>query len=314
MFLCLPATRFGAVCIAFGVGIAAESALAEPIAYAINSDSYSASIHDHLLRVDLATGQFEDIGSIVLGSQPTPFQDTEGLALDTANQLWAVDDATKTFFRIDRESRAASIVGGRFGNLGLPTGITAGLDLGLTFTCDGSALMSGEVSKTLYRIALDTGKATPVGGAGMLGYKITDLAVYGPALYGLGSEGDEGLYSIDPETGRATPIGDFAADLHFNDGGLGFDSQGQLWAIVETGGGSPSRIFRVDKFTGRETLVSTTTPGIESLALTPPQCSQSSEGTEPAKIPTSSAGGLWLLLLGIFLLGGLALRRLAVPG
>lgn len=304
------AARCRVICMVFGLWAAAGHAVADPLAYAINSDSFSEATHDHLLRVDLATGQFEDIGSIVLGSQPTPFQDAEGLALDPANQLWAVDDATKTFFRIDLASRAASIVGGQLGNLGLATGITAGLDLGLTFTCDGSALMSGEVSKTLYRIALNTGRATPVGGVGMLGYKITDLAVYGTALYGLGSEGDEGLYSIDLQSGRATPIGDFAANIRFSDGGLGFDTQGQLWAIVEDGGSSPSRIFRVDRFTGRETLAGTTTPGIESLAVTPPQCSASNEGAGPPEIPTSSTGGLAFLSLGILMLGGLALRRI----
>ena len=286
-----------------------QPAVAEPLAYAINSDSFSESLHDHVLRVDLATGAFEDIGPIRLGSAVAPFLDAEGLALDPAGQLWAVDDGTKTFFRIDLDTVRAAIPGSQIGNLGLPTGITAGLDLGLTFACDGSAFMSGEVSKTLYRIDPINGRATPVGAIGALGYKITDLAVYGDLLIGLGSEGDEGIYSIDRANGTALPIGDFSATARFNDGGIGFDTDGQLWAIVEEGGAVPSRVYRIDLASGRETLINTSTPGIESLALTPPQCPVAAEPL-PLEVPAIASTSVGMLILAVALLGILALTRI----
>ncbi len=281
---------------------------AEPLGYVINSDSFSEALHDHVLEVDLATGQFQDKGAIRLGTAATPFQDVEGLALDAEGRLWAVDDATKTFFGIDAITRNAAIPGNQLGNLSLPTGITAGLDLGLTFTCAGTALMSGEVNKTLYQIDVATGRATPIGGIGAMGFKITDIAVYGDTVLGLGSEGDEGLYFIDVRTGRAQPIGDFVPSLHFSDGGLGFDTDGQLWAIVEDGGSVPSRVFRIDHLTGRETLVSTTTPGIESLALTPPQCA-SMGGFLPVEVPANQPFALWLLTILLVVLGMPLIRR-----
>ncbi len=281
---------------------------AEPLGYVINSDSFSETLHDHVLEVDLATGQFQDKGAIRLGTAVTPFQDAEGLALDAAGRLWAVDDATKTFFSIDATSRNAAIPGSQLGNLGLPTGITAGLDLGLTFTCAGTALMSGEVNKTLYQIDVATGRATPIGGIGALGFKITDIAVHGDTIFGLGSEGDEGLYLIDVRTGRAQPIGDFTPSVRFSDGGLGFDTNGRLWAIVEDGGSVPSRIFRIDHLTGRETLVSTTTPGIESLALTPPQCA-SIGGLLPVEVPANEPFAVRLLTILMVAFGMVVVRR-----
>jgi hypothetical protein len=295
------------VCLLVGV-LAVGSVAAEPLAYAINSDSFSETLHDHVLEVDLATGQFRDTGAIHLGAAVTPFQDAEGLALDPDGQLWAVDDATKTYFRIDAGTRNAGIPGNQLGNLGLPTGITAGLDLGLTFTCSGTVLMSGEINKTLYRIDPSTGRATPVGGVGALGYKITDLAVYGDSVLGLGSEGDEGLYYIDVVTGHARPIGDFSPSLHFSDGGLGFDTEGQLWAIVEDGGSVPSKILRIDHLTGHETLVATTTPGIESLAVTAPQC-PTVGGFLPIEVPASEPVGLWLLIVSMLGFGMALIKR-----
>lgn len=294
--------------VAYG-SLAFQSAVAEPLAYAINSDSFSESLHDHVLRVDLATGEFEDIGSMRLGGAVAPFLDTEGLALDLDGQLWAVDDGTKTFFRIDTTTRAAAIPGNQIGNLGLPTGITAGLDLGLTFACDGEVFMSGEVSRTLYRIDPSNGRATPVGSLGALGFKITDLAVYGDLLIGLGSEGDEGVYAIDRVSGTAQPIGDFSSSVRFNDGGIGFDAQGQLWAIVEEGGAVPSRIYRIDLATGRETLVTTSTPGIESLAVTPPQCPVGPEPL-PLEVPAVASTPLGILMLVVVLVGLVALTRM----
>jgi streptogramin lyase len=285
-----------------------QSAGAEPLAYAINSDSFSESQHDHLLRVDLATGEFEDMGSLRLGSAAAPFLDAEGLALDPEGQLWAVDDGTKTFFRIDIATLRAAIPGSQIGNLGLPTGITAGLDLGLTFACDGTAFMSGEVSKTLYRLDPSSGRATPIGALGALGYKITDLAVYGDLMVGLGSEGDEGIYSIDRVSGTALPIGNFSDTARFNDGGIGFDADGRLWAVVEEGGAVPSRVYRIDLATGRENLISPTTPGIESLALTPPQCPAAAEPL-PQEVSALGSKSVGMLILGFALLGIVALTR-----
>lgn len=66
-----------------------------------------------------------------------------------------------------------------------------------------------------------------------------------------------------------------------------------------------TEVFALD---GHETLVATTTPGIESLALTPPQC-PSVGGLLPVEVPASEPVGLWLLIVSMLGFGMAIIKR-----
>lgn len=271
------------------LALAAGAASAEPFGYTVNSDGVSDASADRLLRINLSTGTVQEIGP--LGSV---FSDVEGLALDEQGNLWGVDDATKTVVRINTTSGAATAVGGSVANTRLPTGANQGQDPSLAFTCNGELLLVTQVARSLYRIQRDTGVAEPIGAAGALGVQITDLAVWGEEVYGLGVDG---LYRIDPNQGTARLIGSYGGNVHFNQGGgLAFDTTGQLWAVADrrelSVNGQPSEVYRIDRETGRATFVAQSVIGLESLAIAPPQC----RGTvQVTAIPSLDPRGLALL-------------------
>jgi hypothetical protein len=67
-------------------------------------------------------------------------------------------------------------------------------------------------------------------------------------------------------------------------------------------------VYQINLATGRETLISTTTPGIESLALTPPQCPAVAEPL-PKEIPAVPPTSVGILVLAVALVGLVALTR-----
>jgi hypothetical protein len=103
----------------------------------------------------------------------------------------------------------------------------------------------------------------------------------------------------------------------YNEGGLAFDSDGNLWAITDrslVGSGSSSQILRIDENTGAATVVSSTINeiGFESLAITAPTdcvADGSAIADEPAKIPTLSQSGRLLTILILLFAGMIVLRR-----
>jgi len=278
----------------------------------VNSDDLSVRDFDALHRVELETGQSVKAGDARSGPNSAPFADIEGLAMSPSGTLYAIDDASKTLLTLDQSSGQAAPVDGREGNTGLTR--ASNFDFGLTFDCDGNLFASSDSRRSLYRLNTTTGQATVVGSDGSLGAQISGLAARYDGVYGIGSSGDENLYRIDTTTGTASLVGPLGANLRFSDGGLDFDGAGQLWGVADMTGASinpePSVVFKIDVASGAATRSSTTLSGVESLAITAPNC-QAPEGEPPPAIPTLNTWGLAMLGLLLSMLSAVALRSKA---
>lgn len=305
----------------------AASASGAPMAYSVNSDSGSpAPITDSLWSIDLATGAQQRKGELFTGIETR--LDTEGLAFAPDGTLWGVDDDSLTIFPINpatgtvRFAEEISLQG--FSELG-------GNDFGMTFTCDGGPYVTSVRAQTLYRIDLSDGSRQVIGSEGALGVNISAIAAYGNPvrMYGLGNgQFEDGttdspnLYQIDLQTGVATLIGPLgSAAGEYNQGGLAFDEDGNLWAITDRRiinnqiADEPSQILKIDTATGAATLVSETTEtGFESLAIASPAACESqptqSSGQFP-RIPLLGDVGRALLIGLLLLTAFVGLRKRA---
>ena len=296
---------------------------ADPIGYSVNSD---APLGDRLYAIDLATGSAQQRGPVVsLGDART---DTEGLAFAPDGALWAVDEDALKLFPVSTgngvvdHTREVSLQG-----LSAP-----GNDFGLTFACSGDLYASSVRTQTLYRLGLD-GSTSVVGSIGAMGANISALASIGePArLYGLsngltsgGGADTRSLYEIDLQTGQASLIGALGnAAASYNQAGLSFDADGNLWAITDRrnvgGQDFGSQVLRIDVATGAGSVISQTTEvGFEALAVAPPaQCADNRPPPPPDGgdldhlhgIPTLSHHGLLVTILLLLLAGAVTLRR-----
>lgn len=299
------------------------SLAAAPFGYSINSDSGSGNA-DNLYRIDLATGDETQIGSVKLPFALQAKLDVEGLAFAPDGKLYGVDDDSMTLFALNTGN--GEVQSGDEASISvLPFG--GGNDFGMTFACDGNLYLTSIAKGALYLMALD-GTPTLIGSENGLGVKISALAAFGNPvkLYGLGNgldgNGDvdsPNLYDINPADGTVTQIGSGlgAAAGQYAEGGLAFDEAGQLWAILDSRDKlfpSPSRIVRIDTSTGvasDEQFASEI--GFESLAITTPQgCSSVSIGDPPLNytgVPALNQYGLFLFSVLMLLIGMVATRR-----
>lgn len=280
-----PATlRYIMVLVAF---MANSFAQAAPYAYAINSDAESNA--DHLIRIDLATGQSEDIGAL-----PARYEDVEGLSIASSGKLFAVDDASDTLLTIDTETASASAIGDTIGNLGLDT---ASGDYGLSATCSGNLILSSDQNSKLWSVDSGTGAASEILSGLETGF--TANAVAGNMLFAVGASGHEALYQIDLERGevvKKTPL----TGLSYEDAGMAFDDNGQLWLVtdgtrISAGTFDPSQIYKLDIETGSYEFIAETTGGVESLAITTPFCSAAGVLPLAQEIPALSWPAYFLL-------------------
>lgn len=305
----------------------AATANAAPMAYSINSDSGNQATEDSLYSIDLATGAHQLKGRLTVGTKTR--LDTEGLAISPDGTLWGVDDDALTLFPIDQNSGTIRVQD----EIKL-TGVSAGggNDFGMTFSCDNGLYITSVVTQTLYQLDLE-GSTQIIGSTGALGQNISAIASIGnpTKIYGLGNgqfangtTDSPSLFSIDPTTGVATLIGPLgAAAGEYNQGGLSFDANGDLWAITDRRlinnniADLPSQILKIDTATGKATAISVTIEiGFESLAIAPPaQCAVLVEppvtggsGQFPV-IPTLNPGGRSLTILLIMLMGTFVLSR-----
>jgi len=308
------------------LSVFAAGANAAPMAFSVNSDSGSpAPITDSLWAIDLATGVEQRKGELFTGIETR--LDTEGLAFGPDGTLWGVDDDSRTIFPINPATGTVKygeeITLQDFPGLG-------GNDFGMTFTCDGGPYVTSVRTQTLYRIDLSDGSREVIGSEGALGVNISAIAAYGNPvrMYGLGngqfedgSTDSPNLYQIDLQTGQATligPLGNAAGE--YNQGGLAFDEDGNLWAITDRRiinnqiADAPSQILKIDTATGTATLVSETIEtGFESLAIASPAACEPPPPVLPSnqfpRIPTLDRVAS-LLLIGLLLLAALpALRK-----
>ena len=300
------------------VSLFAINANGAPMAYSVNSDSVGG---DSLYLIDLDSGVDQLRGELFNGIKT--HADTEGLAFAPDGTLWGIDDDSRTLFPINKVSGAVSHTA-EIAYLGFPAG--GSNDFGMTFSCDNSLYVTSVITRTLYKLDL-AGNTTPIGSPGALNAEISAIAAIGDPtrLYGLGNgnTGSPSLYSIDINTGIATIIGPLGAVGDYNEGGLAFDSDGNLWAITDrslVGSGSSSQILRIDENTGAATVVSSTINeiGFESLAIAAPTdcvaddsvpADEPVSADEPAKIPTLSQSGRLLTILILLFAGMIVLRR-----
>ncbi len=297
---------------------AAGSLCAEPLGYSINSRGLDRDDQrvNALWQIDLSTGNAEYIGW-------TSFLDVEALALSPAGVLYGADDDTNTLVRVSMVTGLAQPVGGagnRFNSGLLP--LDRKLDFGMSFTCDGDLYVVSDVEESLFLADTESGKLSVVGAAGALGNPITDIAVRGDEIYGIGvgltSAGQPAapnLYRIDLETPAAELIGPLGpAAAPYNNAGLSFDADGTLWAVTDrravAGQDLPSQILQIDPASGTAQLIAESLIGLESLALAPPSGCETRAGSgQQHDIPFLSRGGLVLLFLLMLTLGGFSLRR-----
>jgi hypothetical protein len=304
------------------VSLFATSANSAPMAYSVNSDSGNIETEDSLYLIDLATGSDQRRGTLFTGVETR--RDTEGLAFAPDGTLWGVDDESLSLFPIATSNGAVSFQAEK--NLsGIPAG--GGNDFGMTFSCDNTLFITSVASNNLYSLDLE-GNSTVIG---QLGANISAIAAIGnpTRLYGLGNGQFENgnadspnLYSIDTDTGAATLIGALGNTVGvYNQGGLAFDSSGDLWAITDRRivngeiADLASQVLSIDVSSGAASVVSSTSEiGFESLAIAPPtQCSGPgtgvNDGERDPRIPTMSATGRMLAILALLFTGFGILRK-----
>lgn len=292
---------------------------AGPTGYSVNSRGVDRDPLrvNALWRVDLSTGAAEYVGW-------TSFIDLEALAFSPDGALFGADDDTNTLVRVSTVTGLAQPIGGaanRFNTGLLP--LTRMLDFGMSFTCDGELFVVSDTERSVFRADLQTGALTQIGPSGALGAPITDIAVRGPEVFGIGvglnadgSTESPNLYRVNLEAPYAELIGPLGpAAGPYNNAGLSFDADGNLWAITDRravgGQDLPSQILRIDTESGAATLVAESIVGLESLAIGPPIACQPLQdaGGETHAIPILSWPGKLLFLLGMLALGALSLKR-----
>ena len=267
-----------------------------------------------LWRVDLATGDAEYVGW-------TGYIDLEALAIDSEGVLFGADDDSKTLLRVSQVTGLALPLGGIGNRFNMGVSLDSSMDFGMAFDCQGQAFVLSEIQQTLFRVDLDAGRLTPVAEPGSLGVPLTDMAAYGQNVYGIGvgsvsaqSGAAPNLYRVDLDAGTTELIGPLGSQVGaYNNAGLAFDEDGQLWAITDRraieAGDFPSDILKIDTATGQAEKVAETLVGIESLAIAPPApCDASERGmVQPRPVPVAGWPILLLMIAGI---AGLALTRL----
>lgn len=286
------------------LAMAPMTAFAQTFGYAVNSDDEFDA--DQLLRINLSTGAVQFIGPL-----PTSLEDVEGLAFGPDGTLYAVDNATKAVFVVNPDTVGALPVGNRRPNLGFST--ASNLDFGMTFTCTNRLLLVAEETQSLYEIDIATGQAMVVGNSGGLGHPMTAIASFGTRTVALASGG--ALYDIDVDDGTSSLIGQIQG-FEISDAGLAFDTQGNLWAVLDgtrpdTFEFLPGKVLQINLETAEAREVAETRPGIESLALAPPNGCTNGTPTPGEPVPTLSQ---WSLLLLILLMGCAPLLGQRLPG
>jgi hypothetical protein len=253
-------------------------AWADPFGYTVtNFTNQSQQAESHLMRIDLSTGAYTDLGSV-------DFHSAQGLAFAN-NQLYAVGEP------------GSGSGSGEFWNLTTPPGYMIGA-IGAGMSMDGLdydrttgtmyQLSTYPMVTQFYSINMATGEATLVTGS------VVATMIDGLAINSLGNIFAAGvwpnsLYQIDLSDGTCSPVGSLglstpgAIEL-----GLAFDDSDRLWAL--RGDGS---IFTVDTSTGAATFVAQTVVNNGGLAI------------NPVSTPEPST----MLLLGLGLVGLAGVRR-----
>jgi len=308
------------------LAVAAGSASAAPVAYAesyVSANGFNSQ--GGLFRIDLGTRVATYVGP---ASGPTglvnglaPFN-IRGLSFNPSGQLYAVSDDLKVLLQINRSTGAASVVGPL--NLAGPgVANTPNLDLSMTFTCDGSAWLASAGTGSFWQVNPATGATTLIGSTGGT---ITGLAAQGNTVFATGSRSDLNLYTVDIATAKLSVVGAYGGSA----GAVrtispGFDSDGQLWAILNNvGPNSPgeqwSNLGQIGQNGALNKLGTITGPtsgptniqniGLTGLAIAPPTCTTTGPaGPGGSLLGTPALSWQSMVVLGLLLVAFAAIRR-----
>ncbi len=308
------------------LSVAAASASAAPIAYAesyVTANGFNSQ--GGLFRIDLGTRVATYIGP---SSGPTglvngmpPFN-VRGLSFNPQGQLYAVSDDLKVLMQINRSTGAATLVGPL--NLSGPGVSTApNLDLSMTFTCDGAGWLASAGTGNFWQVNPATGATTLIGGTGGT---ITGLAAQGTTVFATGSRADLNLYTVDTTTAKMSAVGAYGGPA----GAVrtispGFDSDGQLWAILNNvGPNSPgeqwSNLAQIGDNGALNKLGTITGPtagptniqnvGLTGLAIAPPKCATTGAADPvPGTLATPVLSWQGMIVLLLLLVATASKRR-----
>ncbi|TVQ28066.1 MAG: hypothetical protein EA370_17050 [Wenzhouxiangella sp.] len=293
---------------------AAGVVCAETIGFGVNSRGNSTDSQqvNALWRINLLDGEVDYVGW-------TGYLDLEAIALDPEGTLYGADDESKTLVRVSQVTGLAIPVGGVANRSNMGQSLLQGMDFGMDFDCHGTAWVVSDVQQSLFQADMETGRLTRIGERGSLGAPITDIAIRGRHVYGIGvglsgsgAVAAPNLYRVDLENASAELIGPLGPEVSpYNNAGLAFDAAGTLWAITDRratpAGDFPSQILRIDRDTGIAEKVAETIVGVESLAITTPAACDADDERGmpmvPASVPVLTPPWLGLLILLMLGLG-----------
>ncbi len=297
--------------------VVAADAPPTPVGYSVRSDG-----DDRLYRIDLQTGIATQLGA-------TGFTKLEGLAMNAAKELYAVNPSTaiaqSQLVRCSTDTGACTAVG----TLGVVT--IAGTNAGLAFTPSGQLFLA--MNASIYVVNTTTGTAAFVGTNDTA---ISGLAATAPTsncasgLFAVGGNSSSGsLYCVNTTNGALTLLGRLTGAA--TDAGIDADTTtGLLWEITNPSDTSaPAQVFSYSPVTLAQSAPVTVTlggvaiGGFEGLAVLPSAAPAAPPPVRPpvrpladgvADVPTLSQ---WSLIFSAFTIALLALavmrhRRRAV--
>ncbi len=185
----------------------------------------------------------------------------------------------------------------------------------MTFTCDGAAWLASAGTGNFWQVNPATGATTLIGSTGGT---ITGLAAQATTVFATGSRADLNLYTVDTATAKLSVVGAYGGTA----GAVrtispGFDSDGQLWAILNNvGPNSPgeqwSNLAQIGDTNGAlNKLGAITGPtsgptsiqnvGLTGLAIAPPKCATTG-GAIPVPDTTGAPALSWQGMIVLLLL------------
>jgi hypothetical protein len=248
--------------IASAAALAADTPPA-PVGYSVRSDG-----DDRLYRIDLPTGVATQLGA-------TGFAKLEGLAMNAAKELFAVNPSTaiaqSQLVKCATDTGACAAIG--------PLGVVtiAGTNAGLAFTPSGQLFLA--MNASIYVVNTTTGAAAFVGSNDTA---ISGLAATAPTsncasgLFAVGGNSSAGaLYCVNTTNGALTLLGRLTGSA--TDAGIDADvTTGLLWEITNpTDTNAPAQVFSYSPITLVQSAPVTVTlggaaiGGFEGLAVLP---------------------------------------------